>query len=81
MPVETSTIEQQLAAFREGLVADGYDIVVDGYAAGTARLRIAVGPNACEECLVPKPIMLRMLEESLKGLSDIREIQLAYPAD
>jgi hypothetical protein len=79
--LETSAITQQLSEFRKGLVDDGYDLLVDGYADGTARLRIAAGPEACAECLVPKALMVRMLQESLRGLSEIRKIELAYPEE
>ena len=62
-------------------MADGYDLLVDAYADGTAKLRITAGPDACAECLVPKTLMTRMLVESLRDLPDIRSIDLAYPED
>jgi len=78
---ENATIASHLEGFREGLVADGYDLVVDGFADGTARLRITAGPDACAECLVPKKLMVSMLEESLKELPDVRAIEVAYPGE
>lgn len=78
---DNATIASHLEGFREGLVADGYDLLVDGFADGTARLRIAAGPDACAECLVPKKLMVSMLEESLKELPDVRAIEVAYPGE
>ena len=79
--IDNTVIARHLADFREGLVADGYDLTVDGYADGTARLRISAGPAACADCLVPKTLMASMLKESLRGLPDIRVVELAYPLE
>jgi hypothetical protein len=76
-----TAIETHLAGFREGLVADGYDLQVDDFSGGTARLRITAGPEACAECLVPKKLMVSMLEESLKELPEVRKVEVAYPDD
>ena len=78
---DNAAIATQLEGFREGLVADGYDIVVDGFTNGTAKLRITAGPNACEECLVPKKLMVSMLEDSLKELPGVQAIEVAYPGE
>jgi hypothetical protein len=79
--MEKITIAVHLSEFREGLVADGYDLLVDGFAAGTAHLRIIAGPEACAECLVPKKLMTGMLEESLKDLPEVLKVEVTYPAD
>jgi len=73
------TIETHLAGFREGLVADGYDIRVDDFADGIARLRITAGGDACAECLVPKNVMVPMLESALKEIPEIRHVDVVYP--
>ena len=78
---ENATIASHLEGFREGLVADGYDLLVDGFANGTAKLRITAGPNACEECPVPKKLMVSMLEDSLRELPDVQAIEVAYPGE
>ena len=77
--IDNAAIALHLAGFREGLLADGYDLTVDGYAEGIAHLRITAGPAACADCLVPKTLMASMLKESLRGLPDIRAVELAYP--
>jgi hypothetical protein len=78
---ENAAIAAHLEGFREGLVADGYDLLIDGFANGTAKLRITAGPDACEECLVPKKLMVSMLEESLRELADVRAVEVAYPGE
>lgn len=79
--LQTNTIAQHLEGFREGLVADGYDLLVDGYADGTARLRITAGPDACAECLIPKKLMVSMLEDSLRELPEVHKVEVAYPEE
>lgn len=74
-----TSVEAHLAGFREGLVADGYDLLVDEVSAGKARLRITAGADACAECLVPKDLMIDMLKASLEDLPEIQQVELAYP--
>lgn len=76
-----TSVEAHLAGFREGLVADGYDLLVDEVSSGTARLRITAGPDACAECLVPKDLMIDMLKASLEDLPEIKQLELAYPSE
>jgi hypothetical protein len=40
---------------------------------------IVAGPQACEECLVPKPLMQAMLAPALGVQPD--SIRLVYPTD
>ena len=41
---------------RTMLQQDGYDVQLVGFDAGELQLAIVAGPNACEDCLVPKPL-------------------------
>jgi hypothetical protein len=52
------------------------DVDVQGDSADVA---IIAGPDACEECLVPKPLMQSMLAPVL-GV-DPASIRLVYPTD
>lgn len=70
--------EQGVQSIRSTLEADGYELEVREEAERVG-VRIIATPDACEECLVPKELMLTMLEDALgvPGAS----IDLAYPLD
>jgi hypothetical protein len=73
-------LQGRLAEVREALRADGYDLHVDGLAGGRLDLSILALENACEECLVPREIMARVIADSL-GDPTITEIRLRYPGE
>ena len=68
--------EQGLQALRTALEADGYLIEVreEGDRLGAW---ISAGPDACEHCLVPKPVLRAMLQQAL-GVPE-QSIDLCYP--
>jgi hypothetical protein len=70
--------EQGVESIRTSLEADGYELDVREEG-GRVGVRITATPDACEECLVPKELMLAMLEDAfgVPGAS----IDLAYPLD
>jgi hypothetical protein len=73
------TVDQAgLRAMRAALEADGYLLDVRE-ADERLEARISAGPEACEECLVPKPIMRAMLQAAL-GVPE-RSIDLHYPGE
>ncbi|RBY82407.1 hypothetical protein DQ238_03675 [Geodermatophilus sp. TF02-6] len=73
------TIDQaQLEQLKQTLQADDYRLDVD-VQGDTADVAIVAGPDACEECLVPKPLMQSMLAPVL-GVQP-ESIRLTYPAD
>lgn len=74
-------VEEALSGIRTGYQADGYDLHVDGVSDGTVRVRISAGPDACEECLVPKAITVGMIKASLQALPEITEVEVTYPTD
>jgi hypothetical protein len=73
-----SVDELQLERLRQTLQADDYRLDVDVQDAGAA-VTIVAGPDACEECLVPKPLMQSMLAPVL-GVEPA-SISLTYPTD
>lgn len=68
----------QLDQLKQTLQADDYRMDVD-LQGDAADVQIVAGPNACEECLVPKPLMQSMLAPVL-GI-DPASIRLTYPTD
>ena len=69
--------EAQLEQLRETLQADDYrlDVDVNGDAADVA---IIAGPNACEECLVPKPLMQSMLGAGARSATRQHPAELSH---
>ena len=67
-----------LATVRSTLEADGYRIEVQE-AGGRVGVQILATPQACEDCLVPKPLMRTMLTDAL-GVPE-RSIDLTYPGE
>jgi hypothetical protein len=70
--------ETALAGLRDTLAADDYRLAVQESGPGV-EVRITAGPDACEDCLVPKPLMRSILHSAL-GVPEER-ITLVYPTD
>lgn len=70
--------ETALAGLREMLAADDYQLTVRESGDGLA-VRITAGPDACEDCLVPKAVMRGVLHNAL-GVAE-ENITLEYPAE
>ncbi|RRO20420.1 hypothetical protein EIL87_00530 [Saccharopolyspora rhizosphaerae] len=70
--------ESALAELRSTLAADDYDLAVTD-TGGQVRVRITAGPSACEDCLVPKPLMRGVLHKALGVPEDA--ITLVYPGE
>jgi hypothetical protein len=67
-----------LQAIQTSLEADGYvmEVRADG---GRVDVRISATPEACEDCLVPKPLMRGILGQALGVAED--SIDLTYPVE
>jgi hypothetical protein len=70
--------ESGLLTMRAALEADGYLLDVSE-AGDRLDARISAGPGACEDCLVPKPVLLAMLHQAL-GVPE-QSIDLHYPGE
>jgi hypothetical protein len=70
--------QAQLENLQQTLQSDGYSMDVD-VQGENANVAIVAGPEACEECLVPKDLMRMMLEPALGVAAD--RITLVYPTD
>jgi hypothetical protein len=58
---------EALSGLQSGLRADGADLVLEDVRDGVAHVRLIVGPETCEECIVPKamlePVVLMALQD------------------
>lgn len=73
-------VASSLAPLKTGLNADGYDLelmAIDD----KIRLRVVALENACEECLVPKDVMTRILASRIETPVDPGDIDITYPVD
>ena len=78
---DDATIEAQLAELRGVLEADGYGLEADGIGEAGLNLRIVVtSPEACAECLVPKPLMREVISARLAPCG-LQLGELSYPAE
>ncbi|HMG41319.1 MAG TPA: hypothetical protein VK611_08315 [Acidimicrobiales bacterium] len=71
-----------LGTIESMLDADGYGLTVDQPDPGSVQLTIDARPDACEDCLVPKPLMSSIIQSTLEtaGLGGLA-IELVYPTD
>jgi hypothetical protein len=70
--------ENALSGLRSTLEADDYRMAVTE-SGSSVEVTITAGPDACDDCLVPKPIMRNILHAALGVPEDA--IVLVYPAD
>ena len=79
---EVESVVSALQPFSSGLQADGYSLQV-GLADGDGlQVEIVAGPDACEDCLIPKEMFTPMIISTLnsKGLA-FEKVTLVYPND
>ena len=69
---------ERAVALTSALEADGYHMAIEE---ADAKLSVVItaGPDACEDCLVPKDLMRSMLSSEL-GV-DAAIIDITYPVD
>jgi hypothetical protein len=70
--------EKALEGLRTTLAADDYRLDVAPAGSGI-EVTITAGPDACADCLVPKPLMRSALQNALGVAED--KITLVYPTD
>jgi hypothetical protein len=69
---------ERTAALASTLEADGYQMAIEELDSRVS-VTIVAGPDACEDCLVPKDLMRGILAQQL-GI-DGESIDLTYPVD
>jgi Fe-S cluster biogenesis protein NfuA len=58
--------EEALSGLREGFQADGADLELVSVDGVTARVRLVVTDETCQECIVPCPLLQQVLEAALR---------------
>lgn len=69
---------EKLADITTMLAADGYNLAVEENGQRIA-LTVSPGPDACEDCLVPKDVFRGIAAHNLGVEGDL--IDVTYPAD
>lgn len=59
------TLDEALGKFRDMLASDGYDLSWELTGQDKVVVQIEAGPEACEDCLVPLPIMEAIMSDAL----------------
>ena len=76
-----SDLEAALEPIAGTLEADGYRLEAR-QTDGRLSLRIEAGPEACADCLVPKPMLAKMIAQRLAPLGlDPTAVDLRYPGE
>jgi hypothetical protein len=78
-PVNHARLLDALQPAVEILESDGFGLEV-GESGGAARVQIVAGADACHDCLIPRDVMLMMLQQMVAdaGLPPT-DIDLVYP--
>ena len=83
LDLDTDAVYAVLARIRGSLRADGYDL--DVLAVGdTVDLAIYALPDACDDCLVGKPLMVEMvagLVRTMEPSAGPEHIRIRYPGE
>lgn len=76
-------IGKALEPLKAMLAADDYHLALSEGGAGVLVAEIRAGPDACADCLVPKPMMRGYFDKALREAigAGAPEVRLIYPAD
>jgi hypothetical protein len=70
-----SRAAEALTSLQEGLRADGADLVLESVRDGVAYARLVVGPETCQECILPKemlePVVLAALRKHDPAIASV----------
>lgn len=62
---ETVSVDQALASFRQMMATDGYLLTWSEAGDDKVVVKIAATDGACEDCLVPLPVMTNIMAKAL----------------
>jgi hypothetical protein len=60
-----TSVDDALASFREMMATDGYLLTWSDAGDGKAVVKISATEGACEDCLVPLPVMTNIMAKAL----------------
>lgn len=71
--------DESVVGFATALDADGYDMQLDRLEDGRLLGTVSARADACEDCLVPKPVLASILARAC-GV-EAEAVELRYPGD
>jgi hypothetical protein len=80
--VNLADVQSALSPVSGALDADGYRLALSLEPENRLRVVISAGPEACEDCLVPKSLMEQMIGSALLGAGlPPFDVQVVYPVE
>lgn len=65
MSADAPSLDTALGQFKEMMASDGYSLSWTVTPQDTVVVQVDAGPDACEDCLVPLPIMEAIMSDAL----------------
>jgi hypothetical protein len=75
-----TALDGALQGFRDMLASDGYELRWSLSSPGRVVVQILAGPDACADCLVPRPLMEAIMSDAL-GPTPYALDRIVLPAD
>jgi len=80
--LDVASVVSALAPISGALEADGYQLVVSLPGKDRLRVQITAGPEACEDCLIPRSMMESMIETAVNGAGlPLPTLDVVYPVE
>jgi hypothetical protein len=80
--VNLGEVESAFGSVSGALEADGYRLAVSASENNRLRVEVIAGPEACEDCLIPKSMLEKMLVAALGGAGlPSLALELVYPVE
>lgn len=75
-------IAASLDSVRQSLEASGFDLELDEPESAKLVVTVRPGPDACHDCLVPKPMFKQMILDNIgSSVSPAPSVVIRYPRD
>jgi hypothetical protein len=76
------SLTSELSTLADTMREDGADLTLDSVHAGTARVRLVIGPGTCTDCILPKEHLESVLLAVLSKADDtITAVELVDPRE
>lgn len=64
---EVASVDTALRQIRDTMASDGYELTWSESGGQRIVVRIAAGPDACADCLAPRPVLEAILSDALSS--------------